>query len=66
MVLNMYTSAAITVPKIVARGIFICGSITSSAGTVADSKPTKDQNVNVAALVNAEKFDFPLILKSTR
>ena len=34
---------------IVARGIVFSGSLTSSAGTVADSSPMKAQSASVAA-----------------
>ena len=49
----MQTSAATTVPSIVARGIVRPGSSTLSAGTVADSRPSSAQRASVAAAVVA-------------
>ena len=42
-----------TVPTIVARGIVRSGSCTSSAGTVADSRPMKAHSVSARPAVTA-------------
>src|SRR4051812_31098607 len=49
-----YTNAATNVPSNVARGIVRCGSMTCSAGTVADSSPSSAHKVSVAEAVTAE------------
>ena len=42
-------------PTIVARGSVRSGSLTSSAGTVADSRPMNAQSVSVPAVVMSLK-----------
>ena len=46
-----YITVAAPVPRMVARGIVVSGSLTSSAGTVADSRPMNAHSVSNAALV---------------
>ena len=48
-VASTYIAVVTTVPKIVARGSVRSGSLTSSAGTVADSRPMNAHRVSVAA-----------------
>ncbi|MNE68981.1 hypothetical protein D3C80_1646740 [compost metagenome] len=50
---RMYTAAAARVPNSVARGMVRFGSRTSSAGTVADSRPMNDQRVSAAVVAMA-------------
>ena len=47
----------------VALEIVFSGSATESAGTVADSKPIKDQRVKLAAPVKASNTGLPETLK---
>src|SRR3989338_8922744 len=49
--LEIYATAAMTVPKSVAKGIVRVGFFTEPAGTVADSTPKKAQRVKVAPCV---------------
>ena len=58
----MYTQAASSTPKIVARGMVRTGSTTSPAGTVADSRPRKAHSVTAAAAEIAARSDWPLRL----
>ena len=46
----VWAGNAAIVPRIVARGIVRSGSLTSSAGTVADSKPMKAHKVSAAVV----------------
>ncbi len=63
---STYTTAANTVPRIVARGIVRSGSTTSSAGMVADSNPRKAHSVKVAAAVMAGNVPLPLVLNGRK
>ena len=57
---RMYTRAVTRVPMMVERGMVRLGSVTSSAGTVADSRPMKAHSVRAAAAVTEPNTDPPL------
>ena len=56
---RMYTSAVTRVPMMVERGMVRSGSATSSAGTVADSRPMNAHRVSAAAAVTEPNTDPP-------
>jgi hypothetical protein len=56
---RMYTRAVTSMPMTVERGMVRLGSVTSPAGTVADSRPMKAHSVRAAA-VTEPNTDPPL------
>ncbi len=66
IVLSTYTASVAAVPSTVARKIVRFGSSTSSAGTVADSKPSSPHRRRTEEAAIARKLDPPLTFAGVR